>query len=68
MTTQVTETGTRLDQELVMARRLAAKRQEAYQRSMKPQGEAPPAFHAHGRGRANSLRQWILAREAIGTH
>ena len=66
MTIQLMEERTRLEQELVVARSMSARREEAYQRSMTPQGEAPPEFRAHGRGRENTLRLWILAREAIG--
>lgn len=66
MTTQVTEHKVALEQELVVAKRLAETRQEAYQQHLTPQGEAPPGFRAHSRGRKNSLRLWILAREAVG--
>ena len=55
-----------LERELVVAKRLTEAREEAYQRSITPQGEAPPEFRVHGRGRENSLRLWILAREAVG--
>lgn len=66
MVTETMERRTALEEELAEAKRLTARREVDYQRTLTTSGETPPSgFHAHGRGRQNAERLWILAREAV---